>query len=240
MCTSFGRASALAAVLALSQSALGTLVIQTGQESFTAGAGDAVGSFYAITGGAAPAPFGGVFDGSAGRIAGQIQVKGKGPKEGKRSLTAGKLWSYLHAQDVASADGLVFGFGLKGGKSGSSDSLTISELTINLKLPGGGSQTFDLMGQTVQVYDYARNGRAAEALFFVDLQGMDFMQTFSARSKEKISITTGFEHTSREFKMFFLGAGFTVPPQTSPEIPEPASLGALGAGGLLMLRRRRA
>lgn len=215
------------------------VVIQNGNELFVAANGDAMGNFFAVAGDAAQSSPGQVTEVLGGTLGGGASLQNNGSESGTHSLDIGSLWSTLDAGGVTATSSLVFGFGLNESGQIGSNSVTITDLVMTFELPGGGTQTFDLQGDPITVYNYIQGANTAEARIQVDFGAFDFMSEYSAASTEQFTIAATITNTSAGFEIFFLSSNFTATPPAAPTIPEPATVSIAGLLALATLRRPR-
>jgi hypothetical protein len=220
-----GLAVSVGALVAAPAADASLIVVDEPTDLYTAARGDLSGDFIAVAGSTAASSPGLVYD--------VLQLQSKGSETGSNAVDMGDLRITLEAGGLTSVTSLVFGFGLNESGPVGSNSVTILELVMTFELPDTSIMTFDLMPDSVQVFNYEQGQNTAEALFQVDL-GFDFMSAYTNGSTEQFTITSAIDGTDAGFEIFFLSSGYT----SRPPIPAPPTVLALGLG-LLGRRRRR-
>lgn len=232
--------TAAAAVVMAASVANAAVVIEDGSEAYTADNGDAIGSYYAITGGVTPSAPGQVFE-VLGPTAGS-KVHSKGTEFGYNTFDIGDLWSVLNGEGIISTSSLVFGVGINESGPAGTNPVTLTQLVMTFELPDGSTQAFDLSGDEVEIYNYNQGASTGEALVQVDFGNFDFMSQYDANSDEQFFIFAEFQNASGGFENIYLSGAASFAPPVEPTvfiIPEPATMALVGLGALLIGHRRR-
>lgn len=223
-------------IFAAAPASAALVVIETGAESFTAANGDEMGTFFAVAGATDDSAPGQVVEVLGGNLGGSASLQASPNESGSNSLNIGTLWSILDDEGVTSTSSLVFGFGVNEPASASAGWVTITDLVMTFELPDSSVQTFDLLGDTIEVNSFNSGTNSAEARIQVDFGAFDFMAQYNAASTEQFTISATIADTAGGFEIFFLSGGYTAAPPAPPSVPEPAA--ATGLMLLLLTLRR--
>lgn len=150
---------------------------------------------------------------------------------GFNEIALGDIWTFLSGiQNVTS---LVFGLDVN--EPGQNNYVVIDSLEFNL----GGTNSYTLAGNQVQVNQYLGPGSASgEAYFHIDLP-FDFMTRYNSATAETLLIMAGLSSASGGFEEFYLSYSATGSANAGAPVPEPGTLLLAGIGVLGYFGYRR-
>ena len=223
----FLLAAAVLTAIAFAAPVQADVTIVNGSEVFNAGIGD----YHEVSGNMDDSAPGQIMD----VLGGQSSPLHDSPTASEtRSNDMGDLWTTLDDGGLTTASILGFGFAINETGPTGSNTVVIDELDMWFERANDPDVHFSLNDDNITVTNYTQGQNTAEAIILVDL-GFDFMAEYNEFSTEQFTISSDISNTSDGFELYFLSSAFS----GGPVIPEPASLGLLGIGGLCLLRRKR-
>lgn len=143
---------------------------------------------------------------------------------GSNEISLGDIWTFLSGiQSVAS---LVFGLDVN--EPGQNNYVVVDYLEFNL----GGTNSYTLAGNQVQVNQYLGPGSASgEAYFHIGLP-FDFMTQYNSATADKLFIMAGLSSASGGFEEFYLSYSVVGAANPGAPVPEPGTILLVGMGAL--------
>lgn len=150
---------------------------------------------------------------------------------GSNEISLGDVWMFLSG--IQSVTSLVFGLDVN--ETGQNNFVVVDYLEFNI----GGTNSYTLAGNRVQVNQYLGAGSASgEAYFHIDLP-FDFMTSYNSATAETLLIMAGLSSVSGGFEEFYLSYSATGAANAGAPVPEPGTILLVSMGALGYLGYRR-
>jgi hypothetical protein len=223
----------IAAVTTFNANAANVTIVD-GNQLFTDIGGDIDTSGYSAVGG---------FAGDASNQGQVLDLLSTRRSSATNTVSVADIYDMLVQGGLSSTGALVLGFSAN--ESGNNNSVSITQLDIELERADGSSQFFTLGQDSITISDFNSGNSTAEAQLQLDL-GFDFLQEYTSTSNRDLIIQAQLSGNTGGQDRLFLSSAFTANPLITPSfqqqsaVPLPASswLFISALAGLVCHKRR--